>query len=527
MQEGLTWFELDGFNGVWNWEIDSRIPKDKLFDALNLEFQGGRWQVAQGVTGYLPALTGGTDIKGLFYYPYQDMGVNTNYLLQYYNSQFYEINVDNDTRSLIAGTTFSVDEDIGGIPYNNEFFIVSPNNGMGYIDGATWGNTFDGVPPAGSMLEVNSEKLWCAGVPGFPSVIYYSRTATAANPEYIKDWTDGAGSALIGKGGYITAIKNLKATLYVFKNDGIYYLSNWDFSGDFPIPIFDVYAVTAGAINNKCVVQVENDLWFLTPSLEVRSLGSVAQYINDTRTSDVSLAIKNFIKTLATDQSEASMEYFDKVLKITLKTTESSTNNWVFTYDFNDNDWSIKRIASVKDWVNDSKRDYFIEPFSGQLYIDDSGYSKNGLPYAWNGKTLMVDLGVPYQDKRLRYIEIYCARSPGQTINACVYTDSYEDPAPTCWLLEPPTIDEIGIVSSDGDGQFGNSQFGGVVFGGTGAESTLEPDIFRRRFLLDVSITGRMFGLELFDSVNGTRVEIYAIRFGLIPLPVINSPVTN
>jgi hypothetical protein len=256
-QENLIKIRLRDFTTLRNWELDSEIPPNCLFGALNSEFDGGVWKSIKGISSYLPALTGGTSVRGLFYYPYRTpTGETKNYLVEYYDKKFYIIDLDTDTRTLVQGTTFTVDEDVYAVVYNNAIYFTSPNNGMGYIEnGGTWGDSFVGVPPSGTMLEVAFEKMWSAGDPLNQNLITYSRTAIASDPTQIRDYQDGAGKALIGAGGVITALKKLKNTMYVFKDNSIEYLSGFDTSGTYPIPIFEPYSVTGGALNPRCVVQ--------------------------------------------------------------------------------------------------------------------------------------------------------------------------------------------------------------------------------------------------------------------------------
>lgn len=531
MQENLVKIQLKNFTSVRNWELDSEIPPNCLLESSNSEFDGGIWKSIRGTTQFLTALTSGTIINGLFYYPYKLTDLTAkDYLVEYYNKVFYLIDTDAETRSTVAATTFTVDEELDATNYNNGIYFVSPNNTVGYITaGGTWGSTFTGTPPGGSMVETAFEKMWIAGDPLLRNVIYYSRTATAANPEYIRDWTTGSGSILIGSGGAITALRRLKDTMYVFKEDAIHYLKGFDTSGAYPIPLFDPYTVTGGAINQKCVVQVENDLWFLNKNLQLRSLGSVAQYISDTRTNDVSLAIKRYMEQLDPDQSRAAMSYFKNVLKVSLKTAGSTYNNWVLTYDFNNGGYSVERLRPVRMYTSTPGQRYFCEDGSnsGKLFKDSLGYSNDGSPFAFFGRTKMVNWGKSTQSGRLRYVRVYCARSQGQELVMSVYADSYDNPVLSTKFLAAPAATELGTSSTTG-GEWGEDSFGDVVWGGGGNPNVgSPPPVFRKVFVIDQNVSGRMFGIEIDGTINGSRAEIYEIELGVIPLPDKYTYVTN
>lgn len=531
MQEGLIKIQLKNFTSVRNWELDSEIPSNCLFDTSNSEFDGGIWKSIRGVTQFLPMLTTGTVINGLFYYPYKLTDLTSkNYLVEYYNKVFYLIDTEAETRTTVAATTFTVDEELDATNYNNDIYFVSPTNKVGYITaGGTWGSTFVGTPPSGSMVETAFEKMWIAGDPLLRNVIYYSRSATAGNPGYIRDWTSGSGSILIGSGGAITAIRRLKDTMYVFKEDAIHYLKGFDSSGVYPIPLFDPYTVTGGAINQKCVVQVENDLWFLNKNLQLRSLGSVAQYISDSRTTDVSLAIKRYLEELDHDQPRAAMSYFKNVLKVSLRTSGSAYNNWILVYDFNNGGYTIERIRPVKMYASTPSQRYFCEDGanSGKLFKDATGYSNDGAAFSFYGRTKMVNFGKNTQQGRLRYVRIYCGRSQGQELTMTVYKDSYDNAASSSKTLASPTAAELGTSVTIG-GEWGEEGFGEEVFGGSGNPIVgLSPPVFRKTFPIDQNLVGRMFGIELGGTINGTRAEIYEIELGIIPLPDKNIYMTN
>ncbi len=657
MHDNLVKIQLKNFTSLRNWELDSEVPNNCLLDAQNIEFDGGVWKSIQGTTSWLTELTGGTVVNGLFYYPYKhDDLTATEYLVEYYNSTFYLIDTASEARTTVAGTTFTADEELASVNYNNDIYFISPTNGMGYITaGGTWGSDFavksayvtgsdiatanytlwtgitngsfritvDGVsynvtgidfstgslasmaeiagriqfalraatsglevvswetdhfvimsgavpasssitetsavgsgtdisgagafgglacnvgqgvvtpvsiPPTGSMIETAYEKMWTAGDPLNRSLITYSRSATAANPEYIRDYTYGSGKALVGSGGVITALKTLKNTLYVFKEDAVYYLKGFDSSGTYPIPLFEPYAVTGGAINQKCVVQVENDLWFLTRSLQLRSLGSVAQYLSDARTQDVSLAIKRFLNELDPDQPRAAMSYFKNVLKVSLRTAGSTYNNWVLTYDFNNGGYSVERLHAIKMYANTPSQRYFVEDGAtglGKIFKDNTGYSKDGSPFYSYGRTKMVNFGKNTLNARIRYVKVYCGRSQGQDLILSIYKDTYDSTAASSKTLLAPTSTEMGTTSDTGGG-WGEEGYGEEMWGGSGnLRGALPPQVYRKVFPVDQNLTGRMFGIEIGGTINGTRFEIYEIELGVIPLPDKNIYTTN
>jgi hypothetical protein len=244
--------------------------------------------------------------------------------------------------------------------------------------------------------------------------------------------------------------------------------------------------------------KVENDLWFLNKNLQLRSLGAVPQYISDSRTSDVSLAIKRFLNELDPVQPYAAMSYFKNVLKVALRTNGSKWNNWTLVYDFNNGGYSIERLKPIKAWASSPSQRFFIESTdsSGKIFKDAIGYSADGTSFFFSGRTGMVDLGDPALNKRLRYVRIYCGRSANMSLTVSVYKDTYNNAASSTKVLAAPSSIELGAAATTG-GVWGEEGFGDEAWGGSG--NNVVQDILpvvRKVFHIDQNLTGRMFGIE-------------------------------
>ena len=520
---------IKNFQGVRNWEAPQDISPNNLFYAQNCNVQGGRFRSGKGVTKYLDALTGGTNIKGLVYFPFRESGNTVDYLLELYDGQWYAIDTDTDTRAAITGaTTHTAEEAAVGLAVNNVVYLSNATDGMGHWDGTTYSTTFTGTAPNAVMLAENSGKIWCVD-PAAPNIVVYSRTATAANPEYIRDFVTGSGRALITHSGYITGLVNLKDTLYVFTNQSVSFLSGFDTSSTYPIPIFKNFSVSAGAINKDCVVVAENDLFFLTPNLEVRSLGSAENYLGDPRTVDISEAIRRYLKELDPDQSEAAMTYFNKTLKLSMKTAGSPVNNWIMEYDMDDRTFAIRRMSSVKQYTYTDKQLFFsvAGDLSGQIYKDDSGYSNDGSSFRFEGTTFMADFGRPDIQKKARYVNIYLGRSINQVSYISVYKDTYDSTPVHTFEIPAPTAEEMGASLASGDATWGSSTWGGSVWGGSGISisATDEPTLYFRNFRIDTNSFGTMFGYQVFANIQGGMVEVQQITPEFIPLAQSNQVV--
>jgi hypothetical protein len=233
---------------------------------------------------------------------------------------------------------------------------------------------------------------------------------------------------------------------------------------------------------------------------------------------------------LAPEQPRAAMSYFKNVLKVSLRTVDSEYNNWTLVYDFNNGGYSIEKLHPIKMYVSTPSQRYFCEDGAsglGYIFKDSVGYSKNGSPFAFFARTKMVNFGRNTINGRLRYIRVYCGRSLQQELVLSVYKDTYNSDAVSSKILVAPTSSEIG-TSSDVGGGWGEEDFGDEMFGGSGnLRANLPAKVYRKTFVIDQNVSGRMFGIELAGVAIGSRAEIYEIELGIIPLPDKNIYVTN
>lgn len=349
-----------------------------------------------------------------------------------------------------------------------------------------------------------------------PATAQYTATATASVPSNIEDWTGaGSGANLIGKGGRIENMTNLNDKLYFFKQDQIDVAAS--FYTDAAAPVLNLQPVTktTGAVNNRAVSIVENDIWFLAPNLEVRSLGNEANYFEDTRTKDISFAIKRHKRDLDPDQSGSVSWYQDGIYKLSLKENGSSQNNLIFTYDRDVGGWGFDNGTSPQVACSVAGKSFFgVGGTSGQIYRDENGYSDNGFAMGWGGKTGLRDDGRPDMYKYGRYLYVRGARSEGVVITVKLLG---EDFAVLETLTIPvPTAAEIAAGNTTVEDDWGT--VGDIVGGGgyTGSESGAPP-VYRFNYTFSTGSTARMFGAEVESSLLAQRAFIDEMRLKYIP----------
>lgn len=517
MQKGLTQKDYFLFNGVDAYREGNRIPENALYYAENSRFAGGRWASRKGYTEFGDALAGGTNIKGLVPYLRFPSGVETPYLVAYYDSQFERISVDdpNTTSTIVAAGWTAGDVDIEGVSYNGSLYVGNGVDDIGKIADTTW-STIASSPNA-RLLEVWAEKMW--GVDNVaPSTVQYTATATASVPSNIEVWAGaGSGAQLIGKGGRIESLRTLNNKMYTFKQNQIDVFTSFYTDAAIPVPNMESISKNTGAVNNRATTIVENDIWFLAPNLEIRSLGQEANYFQDPRTQDMSSIIQRHKRDLDPDQSGAVAWYNEGLYKLALKENGSSQNNLLFVYDRDTGGWGFDRATSPQVACTAAGKSFFgVGGNSGQVYRDENGYSDNGFPMSWGGKSGLFDDGRSDMYKYARYLFVRGARSEDVVITIYLLGEDFERLSGEVHTIPEPTAAEIaagGVVVEDDWGMVGDIVGGG---GYTGAEAGAPP-VYRFNYTFSVGSTARMFGIEVESSLLAQRAFIDEAKIKYIP----------
>lgn len=525
MQKGLIKHDFYLFDGVNAHGEGNRNPANTLFYAQNSRFDGGRWSSRMGYEAFGEELTGGTNIKGLIKYDRFPSGIENEYVVSYYGSNFYRHDLVTGVQTQIvpAGWT-AADVSVEGTSYNSDLYVGDGINLIGKISDTTFSTVANS--PSARLIEEFGEKLWAVDNVA-PATAQYSATASASTPANIEDWiTPGAsGAELIGKGGRIESMRKLNTALYFFKNDSIDRCTGFDLSGANPRPIMEPVTKIGGVLSHRSTIVVENDIWFLTPELEIRSLGQQSGFFQEARTNDLSVVIQRYKSNLDSDQSGAVAVYNKKIYKLWLKEVGSSQNNVAFTYDTNTNLWNFDRSTSPTAAIVVGDSSYFcVDGTSGFLYKDSVGYSDNGFAIGWSGKSLLADDGRPDLSKRARYVYVRGMRSEGVIINAYLVGEDYAKLE--SFTIPAPTASEIANASSQVGGL---NQPPGDIVGDEGYTGTEPggPMMYRFNYVQSVHSLGRMYGIELQAGLNGGRLAIDEVKLKYIPLPESYYPVNS
>lgn len=494
------------FLGLRNYEEANRIGKDFLYDTANSRFEGTKWKSRMGYTTFGDLLVGGTEDKGLLQYKYHDGTSQSDRFVRYYNGSFYYANGTTWTQ---ITTSWSADTEVRGVTFDNILYVVNPDEGFGKIDNTTF--TSVDATIKGTMIVEWASKIWVAGNASADDVIRGSKSGTVSNPEYVETWDYvGDNAVALKMPETVTGLAKWQDKLYIFMKGGIKVVTGFNDYGTYAQAIVVDYPLSnAGAVNPDCVVNVENDVWYLTPDLKIRALGESANY-QSVRTQDLSWIIENIRDDLNDDQSTASMFYDGQRVFIALTTKDSSENNIVVVYDNINRTWSVDRYRSIKQMVRINNNIYFSVDNDAQIYQDQSGLDDNGSEISWWGKTALIDDARPDIDKRARYLYIRGKKPADLSLNVRLYRDDY-DTYSEYTIAADSTPAATGAATT-----FGSDSFGTYPFGGDPSTDTGENETFDK--YISLNQTGRMFGVYIGKLLEGQQVEIEQIILSYVPL---------
>jgi len=506
MQKGLRPYNLKFFDGTQNYDENNSVPVNKLYRTRNIRFNA---RVITSKPGYQPVgdlLTGGTSGQALNQLSLTSAGVTTNTLVGIYNSTLRTFDEGTQTWNSVVTTWPNVaDTFTDSIQYYQSLYFVNPltsgsTGGIGKFDGSSF-SVVSGSPN-GIAIESWAERIWILD-PNLP-VVRGSRAATAANPTYVEDWATGTIQELIGKQGLCTAIRVLDNQLFVWKADSIYTNTIDRLAGG--ASSFYELSRTGGAVNQKSTIRVENDIWFLTPNNEIRSLGIERNFQSaNQRTRELSSVIRRYMDQLDPVQDDPVMTYNNRLLKLHLKTRGSAVNNFTVCFDYDTGGFTIDQGQAVHVAGTFDNKVFYWETNTGQLYQDEIGNSAGGLSFLSQADTPFIDDNRPDTSKRARYIFWRGKQSYNQELTIKLYRDGDYN-LYSSYNIPSPADDGVSPIGSDSQGEWGNAVWGGEVWGGDGQSGT-DIILYQREKLISVDRRSNMFALGTEAQINGGKVQ--------------------
>lgn len=477
--------------GLNNLGAPNLIDDKEWSDLLNIEFdEGGVARKRMGFTAYSASLTAANGLG---------------YLL---NDTYDQVcTIDGDTFKYTTGTswtsvttiTFVTARETNMTQARGALYIWNGSNGGSKWDGATLSRPGT-MPAAKFSIYYNSYHI-AAGTSTKKNRIFISEQADSAaftrvssdtklnNSTEVPGATVFAGTTanfidvLPDDGDSIRGLGIFQDTVIIFKQFSIYSMT-LDDTGS---PTITLITRAAGCVAHKSIVNVENDLYFLSRE-GVRVLGNQANYFNSIRTSILSRQIQPIIDTIDEPNFEkANATYFNKQYILTVATTTGNPDK-TLVYHTEYNGWSVwDNINSdtLLRYINSSSEQklLFLAHEGTQIYQFTPGiYTDNGSPISSYLLSKVFDFRNPDITKYFVDLGLMFRTISGQ-ISLEIYTEGNVLFGGEVGLAGNPVTDGMGIT------MLGETMLG--LGGGTAGTAEAFADTIRRVVIKTRSTTIR------------------------------------
>jgi len=478
--------------GLNNLGSPNLIDDKEWADLNNIEFdEGGVARKRMGFTTYSASVTAANGLGFLL------------------NDSYDQVcTIDGDTFKYTTGTswtsvstiTFVAARETNMTQARGSLYIWNGTNGGSKWDGATLSRPGT-MPSAKFSIYYNSYHI-CAGTSTKKNRVFIS--AQTDSSEFTRISTDtklnnstevpgatvfASGTAanfidvLPDDGDSIRGLGIFQDTVIIFKQFSIYSMT-LDATGT---PTISLITRAAGCVAHKSIVNVENDLYFLSRE-GVRVLGNQANYFNSIRTSILSRQIQPIIDTIDEPNYEkANATYFNKQYILTVATTSGNPDK-TLTYHTEHNGWTVwDNINSdtLLRYINSSSEQklLFLSHEGTQVYQFTPGvYTDNGTPISSYLLSKVFDFKNPDITKYFVDLGLMFRTISGQ-ISLEIYTEGNVLFGGEVGLAGNPVTDGMGLT------MLGETMLG--LGGGTSGTAEAFADTIRRVVIKTRSTTIR------------------------------------
>lgn len=382
--------------------------------------------------------------------------------------------------------------------------------------------------------DVYGASLFVSGVPTAPNTVYVSKASTSANPEFVYDFS----GALTSYGdaneillqNRVTAIKKLSTAVVIFTVDEAIYIPGLKEFGT--SVTFEVQPIggSSGAVSQKSTTVVENDIYYLTPKKEIKS---VKRGFSDTlsiMTTSLSTNIQQFLNDEIDDDLSSAWSYYDeanKLYKLHLRPKGGTTNLITLVAD-------IEKVdqTGVPQWYIDDSR-----PFNSGIYYKGKNYvGSSQIGQAYNDEVGSADdddaaiitkrvskefvANNPTAVKNYRQVVLYGEMTLTTVIAVKVYIDDELSCETTITAEDLPDQSTVkgGGIAVDTIGEFAIGTDGSETETSTSAKLK-----FTKR--LNLRQTGKDMRIETSTDGTGNDYNIRYMEYGFLPKTYLYNPI--
>lgn len=470
---------LNPSKGLNNLGSPLLIDNREFSDLMNMEYdETGVVRKRSGFTTVGSALTAGKGLGTLVTESLNSLVTIDGTNMKYLNSGVW---------TTLSGATFTSGQEVVFSQARNKVFAWNGSDGGTYWDGTTLSRP--GTMPKGKFAVFYQDKHIASGVAGQPNRVYISQlddaTAFTRAATSLNNSTEVPGATVFtgatanfidvrkDDGDVITALKTFQDIILVFKKFSTYQLE-FDGSG---LPVITPITNSVGCLSHKSVVDVENDVLFL--SVEgVRRIGNDPGYLSSSgstiRTHIISLRINPTIQSFnQANIAKTNGIYINNEYILAYPATGSTITGCI-AYDNRFDAWSVWDTITPNTMVryidaNNVPHFYYMGDNGTQMYEVVAGtYNDNGAAISSYVTSKAQAFENPDITKRFVDCTLFFRTISGQ-ITLSVYTDNNVQAGSAV----------IGSTALDG---FGLTTWASKAFGtGTGVSSTtINTDIAER-----------------------------------------------
>ena len=385
--------------------------------------------------------------------------------------------------------------------------------------------------PLFGALFLNS--MIVGGVPNARNSFFISNAALTDAPEDVYDFSGaiGAGNAdevLMQSRG--TAVVEMSGFAVMFTVNSAAIITGFKDLGTKVVPDVQPIKGADGCANERCAVVVGNDVYYMSPKKEIRTIkkgfDETLSAITNPASRKIDNTISNIIDESFADDAHGVYDRKNKLIKFHVRSVGSLFPDLVIVGDLSELDengdpkWMFDNGKGYVDSAFFKNKSFALSTAIGQLFQDEIGladYNNVPIPVNWNTKNF--NGGAPTVRKRYRNVNIYGFISVSTFLTAIIFADDME--------VARVIIDENDILTS------GTNQ-GGVGIQGVGEFAVGDDEVIGTVSELNEFVkripfrsTGRKIRIEFDSDQINTNYLISAANYDVIPLGKQNTPIAE